>query len=128
MTTSATADEIGGQGTNGTRRARSDGGRSAPRARRSSASPDFSTLVNDVEDLLHKIGNIADAEVSQLRDRLQSKIAVAKQALSSENLPIAKAARNAAGATDDYVHDHPWQSTGVAALVGVILGYVLLRR
>ena len=34
----------------------------------------------------------------------------------------------AARATDDYVHDNPWQAIGVAAAVGFLVGLVISRR
>jgi ElaB/YqjD/DUF883 family membrane-anchored ribosome-binding protein len=34
----------------------------------------------------------------------------------------------AARATDDYVHDNPWQAIGAAAVVGLILGALISRR
>jgi ElaB/YqjD/DUF883 family membrane-anchored ribosome-binding protein len=34
----------------------------------------------------------------------------------------------AARATDEYVHDNPWQAIGVAAAVGFLLGLVVARR
>lgn len=39
-----------------------------------------------------------------------------------------KKAREAADATDEYVHDNPWQSVGVAAAVSFLLGLLVSRR
>ncbi len=36
--------------------------------------------------------------------------------------------KEAARATDEYVHDHPWQAVGVAAGVGFLLGMLIARR
>ena len=36
--------------------------------------------------------------------------------------------RAAARATDDYVHENPWQAVGIGAGVGFLLGLVLGRR
>jgi ElaB/YqjD/DUF883 family membrane-anchored ribosome-binding protein len=33
-----------------------------------------------------------------------------------------------ARATDDYVHEHPWKSIGVAAGVGLLVGLLIGRR
>jgi len=30
--------------------------------------------------------------------------------------------------TDEYVHEHPWRSVGVAAGVGLIIGLLIGRR
>jgi ElaB/YqjD/DUF883 family membrane-anchored ribosome-binding protein len=37
-------------------------------------------------------------------------------------------ARDAARATDDYVHDNPWQAVGAAAAVGFVVGMLMTRR
>ncbi|MGN6554735.1 MAG: DUF883 family protein [Verrucomicrobiota bacterium] len=34
-------------------------------------------------------------------------------------------ARNVGKVTDDYVHENTWASIGYAALVGVLLGYLI---
>jgi ElaB/YqjD/DUF883 family membrane-anchored ribosome-binding protein len=34
----------------------------------------------------------------------------------------------AAKATDDYVHENPWRSVGLAASVGVVVGLLIGRR
>ena len=36
--------------------------------------------------------------------------------------------KDTARATDDYVHDHPWQAIGIAAAVGVVVGLLMNRR
>jgi len=125
MNTSTTADDMN-LGKNGGGQTRAYGGRSSERTR--SASPEFATLVSDVEVLLQKIGYIADTEVAQLRERLKTKIVDVKENLTTQAMPIARAARNAAGATDDYVRQNPWQSTGMAVLLGVVVGFIFLRR
>jgi len=127
MNTSATMDEIAGQGSNGARRM----GRQAKRAAQSNkrnAAPEFADLIADVEDLVHKVAHIADSEVAQVRERLREKIAAAKESLANEGIQIVAAARNAAGAADDYVHENPWKSTGIAALTGIVLGLIIFRR
>src|SRR6185295_10300939 len=127
MNASATMSEITGQGTNGTHRFDRAARRGAERMKRN-ASPEIASLIADVEDLLQKVGHIADTEVSQLRDRLNEKIAGAKETLGNQRVRLAAVARNAAGATDDYVHENPWGSTGVATLIGLALGYLIFSR
>ena len=123
---SATMDESMDRGSNGTRQFGREAKRGAQRL--GGRSPEFSDLISDVEDLLQKVGYIADTEVAQVRERVQEKLARAKDTLSNEGLRIVTAARNVAGATDEYVHENPWQSTGMAALAGVVLGFLIFRR
>ena len=37
-------------------------------------------------------------------------------------------AREVADATEEYVRDNPWQSVGIAAGVGLLIGLLLSRR
>ena len=37
-------------------------------------------------------------------------------------------AKEAARATDDFVHEHPWKAVGIGAAVGVIVGMLISRR
>ena len=36
-------------------------------------------------------------------------------------------AKNVSVATDEYVHDNPWQTIAIAAVVGCIIGFLLRR-
>ena|ERR1700704_5108279 len=127
MSASATMDEGSERVGNGARRFAKDARRSAERLA-NRGSPQIADLIADVEDLLHKVGYIADGEVAQVRERVREKINLAKDSLTDQGLRIVTAARNVAGATDEYVHENPWQSTGMAALAGVVLGFLIFRR
>ena len=127
MNTATTADEFDGQGANGQRRTQGGGKPHAQRSKRD-AAPDFATLVSDVEDLLQKLGHIADGEIAQVRDRLQKKVEDVRDTLAKNAIPIARGVRKAVDVTDDFVREHPWQSTGLAALAGVLIGFVFLRK
>jgi ElaB/YqjD/DUF883 family membrane-anchored ribosome-binding protein len=37
-------------------------------------------------------------------------------------------AKDAARATDEYVHEHPWGAVGIAALAGLAIGVLIARR
>ena len=41
---------------------------------------------------------------------------------------FADKAREAARATDDFVHEEPWKAVGVAAALGLALGVLIGRR
>jgi ElaB/YqjD/DUF883 family membrane-anchored ribosome-binding protein len=124
MQSNSTTKDFAGHGGNGARQAGKHAKRYAERLRRD-ASPDFDTLIADVEDLLQKVGNVANSEVAQVRDRLVTKVASVKEALNTQG---GQFARDAAGATDDYVRENPWRTTGLAALAGMIIGYVIFRK
>ncbi|HZF16317.1 MAG TPA: DUF883 family protein [Steroidobacteraceae bacterium] len=92
------------------------------------ASGEMKNLLADVEDLIARIGDVKDAEVARLRTKLRDSIDSAKDGMAGSAETLKRRAREAAGTADDYVRGSPWQAIGVAALVGIALGYVASRR
>lgn len=41
---------------------------------------------------------------------------------------IGDTAKNVTHATDEYVHDHPWQTVAIAAAIGCLLGFLIANR
>jgi ElaB/YqjD/DUF883 family membrane-anchored ribosome-binding protein len=112
---------------NGARRVGNEAIMGAERVRRT-ASSELGNLISDVEDLLKKVANVADVDVAKLRERVQEKLDTAKESLAAGSKRITETARDAAGATDGYVRQSPWQAVGFAALAGVAVGYLISRR
>ena len=89
---------------------------------------DFSAVLAEAEDMLKRAATETGDKARDLRDQVEAKLLTAKlrlQELEGQALDSAKAA---ARATDDYVHDNPWQAIGVAAAVGFLVGLVISRR
>jgi ElaB/YqjD/DUF883 family membrane-anchored ribosome-binding protein len=40
---------------------------------------------------------------------------------------LGEKAKDLSKKTDEYVHDNPWRTVGIAALVGCIIGFILRR-
>lgn len=91
-----------------------------------SASIELRNLIADVEALLGKVADVADIDITRLRHQLQEKLGSARDMLAAGSNHISKTARQAAGATDDYVRHSPWPAVGIAALAGVSVAAVLL--
>jgi ElaB/YqjD/DUF883 family membrane-anchored ribosome-binding protein len=85
-------------------------------------------FMSDVEELVAKIGDVKDAEVARLRTKLQSTLDSAKDDVASTTENLRRRAREAASTADEYVHGSPWQAIGIAALIGLAVGYVASRR
>ena len=87
-----------------------------------------SAVLSDAEDMLKRAATETGEKAKDLRSQVEQKLLTAKlrlQELEGQALDQAKAA---ARATDEYVHDNPWQAIGVAAAVGFLLGLVISRR
>lgn len=88
---------------------------------------DFAAVLNEAEDLLQKASTESGDRARDLRDQVQAKLLSAKLRLQEIQGDAVDRAKDAARATDDYVHDNPWQAVGVAAAVGLIAGLVMSR-
>ena len=89
---------------------------------------DFKLVVADAEELLRLTANQAGDKVSEIRTRAQDHLVSAKAKLADAEAALRDNAKAMARATDDYVRDNPWQSVGIAAGVGFLLGLIIGRR
>ncbi|MDP1607071.1 MAG: YqjD family protein [Rhodocyclaceae bacterium] len=89
---------------------------------------DFKVVVADAEELLRATANQAGDKAADLRARIQSRLTDAKIKLADAEAAIVERAKLVGRATDDYVHDNPWRSVGVAAGIGLVIGLLIGRR
>ena len=76
---------------------------------------DLKLILGDAEALLAATEHQTEANVVNLRKRIDSNLALAKSKLKDAEAAIVDKTRVVAQSTDHYVHDHPWQSVGIAA-------------
>jgi ElaB/YqjD/DUF883 family membrane-anchored ribosome-binding protein len=89
---------------------------------------DFRVVVTDAEELLRATAGLAGDKVSAARERIQENLTVAKVRLSAAEDAVVARTREAARATDEYVHENPWKAVGIGAAVGLIVGMLMSRR
>ncbi len=89
---------------------------------------DLKLVIADAEELLRVTANQAGEKVGELRVRMQENLTAARHKLADAEATLKEKSREVARATDDYVHDHPWKSIGVAAGVGLLVGLLIGRR
>ena len=88
---------------------------------------DLRMVVADAEELLRATAGQAGEKVSAARERIQENLAAAKVRLAAAQEAVADKARQAANATDEYVHENPWKAVGIGAGVGLIIGMLISR-
>jgi len=103
------------------RRVEANGGESARGA-------EWRNLVADVEDLVKKVANVDDAEIAEIRGKVEDTLAKAKSAAGEGTAALRARAGEASEATDEYVHENPWAAIGIAAAIGIVIGFVAGRR
>ncbi|WP_018412472.1 DUF883 family protein [Methyloversatilis thermotolerans] len=89
---------------------------------------DLKVVIADAEELLRATANQAGEKVVELRARMQENLTSARHKLADAEAALKEKSREVARATDDYVHEHPWKSMGVAAGVGLLVGLLIGRR
>lgn len=89
---------------------------------------DLKLVIADAEDLLRATASQAGEKVVAAREKFQDSVHRAKLKLAEVEDIIVDKGKEAARATDEYVHDNPWKAVGIAAGVGVIIGMLISRR
>jgi len=89
---------------------------------------DFQTLVADAEKLLAHTATLAGDQADELRNQINESLKQARATLKLTEESLRERGNAAVIATEDYVQSNPWQSVGIAAGVGFILGLLATRR
>lgn len=88
---------------------------------------DLRVVIEDAEELLKLTAGQAGEKVAEMRSRIQDRLVRAKGDLAQLQAAALEQARHAAKATDEFVHDRPWTSVGIAAGIGVLVGMLIAR-
>ena len=89
---------------------------------------DLKVVIADAEELLRATASQAGEKVSAARVKIQESLDVAKGKLASLGEAGIDQAKEAARATDNFVHEHPWKAVGIGAALGLVLGMLISRR
>jgi ElaB/YqjD/DUF883 family membrane-anchored ribosome-binding protein len=97
-------------------------------AHRDKLVADLKNVIADAEDMLRLSAGQAGDEAVRLRERVQVRLSSARERLGDLQHNAIEKAKEAGHAADDFVHEKPWVSIGVAAGVGLIVGLLIGRR
>jgi ElaB/YqjD/DUF883 family membrane-anchored ribosome-binding protein len=87
-------------------------------------SNDMGTLAEDARALMAATADVAGEKVTEARKRLAAALDRGKEIYGRAREKAVECAK----ATDEAVHEHPYQAIGIAFGVGAIVGYLLARR
>jgi len=89
---------------------------------------DFNVVVADAEALLKATANQGGEKLAEVRAKAEESLRVVKARIVDAQAALLVKTKEAAKATDVYVHENPWNAVGVAAGVGLVLGFLIGRR
>jgi len=85
---------------------------------------DLGTLAEDARSLMAATADVAGEKVSEARKRLAAALENGKEIYGR----VRDKAVEGAKATDQAVHEHPYQAIGIALGIGALIGYLAARR
>ena len=89
---------------------------------------DLNTVISDAGEVLRMTADQAGESAADLRGRVQARMNQAKEELRDLQEAAVAKAKAAGHAADDFVHDNPWKSIGIAAGIGLVVGLLISRR
>ena len=89
---------------------------------------DLKIIGADVEELFKAFASGAADKAAVAKERLQDHLHSAKIKLADAEELVIQSSKQAARATDDFVHENPWRAVGIGAGVGLIIGLLIGRR
>jgi ElaB/YqjD/DUF883 family membrane-anchored ribosome-binding protein len=87
------------------------------------AADDFSDLTDGVEDLLRRIADVDSPDVRKIRAKVQVALTAAKSAWQDTT----SYANRTIHRPGEYLRESPWKTVGIATLLGIGVGALLLR-
>jgi ElaB/YqjD/DUF883 family membrane-anchored ribosome-binding protein len=89
---------------------------------------DMKTLVKDAQDLFREAGHASGEKAEELRARGLALLDTAMEKAQELQTVAVEKGKAAAHTTDEFVHEHPWKSVGIAAGIGLVIGMLISRR
>lgn len=89
---------------------------------------DMNTLVKDAQELFREAGLATGQRAEELRAKGLVLLENAMEKAQELQAIAVEKGKAAAQTTDEFVHEHPWKSVGIAAGVGLVIGMLIARR
>lgn len=89
---------------------------------------DLKTVISDAEQWLRSGSQMTGDELAAAKAKLERTLTNAKADLIHLEEVVVERTKEAAKATDVFVHENPWRSVAIGAAVGLAAGYIISRR
>lgn len=89
---------------------------------------DLKTVIQDAEAWLRHGGHLTGEEFQAAKAKFEQTLSSAKTDLLHLQETVVDGTKEAARATDEYVHENPWKSICIGASIGLLAGFIISRR
>lgn len=94
----------------------------------SGTAQEFQNFVADMEDLIKTSTSLTGDDLARAKANIYARVAAARAFVEERSEAIYERARNTAKVAEGYVREQPWQTLGIAAAAGLLIGFLLGRR
>jgi len=95
---------------------------------RLAANREVHGLIVDIEELIERMKDATDPELTLVRAKVEASVGAVRQAIFDTEEQVQRRAQEAIEAAENYVRQRPWEAIGVASAAGLAIGFVLARR
>lgn len=88
---------------------------------------EFHTLMADTERLLNHTKEVAEDQSQELRESIEKNLDRAREILQERHQQWSEQSSELKERAEAYIQEKPWQSIGIAAGVGLLMGLILRR-
>lgn len=88
---------------------------------------EYKALITVAEALIEATEGHVDDAIKTIRSKALKTLAGAKESIVNFEDALTDKSKAAAKGTDHFVHSHPWESVGLAAGLGLIIGLIIRR-
>ena len=89
---------------------------------------DLKTVMQDAEALLRATSSQTGDKIQEIRTHAEQSLTRARARVTELEQEARRRAQEMSDATEVYMRDNPWQSVGIAAGVGLLIGLLLSSR
>ena len=89
---------------------------------------DLRAVIAEAEELLRMTSDQGGEGAADVRSRVKARMNQAKADLVDLQEAVIARAKEAGHASDEFVHENPWRSIGIAAGLGLVTGLLISRR
>jgi ElaB/YqjD/DUF883 family membrane-anchored ribosome-binding protein len=88
---------------------------------------DLKTVIQDAESWLRN-SSLTGEDLKAAKEKFERTLSSAKADLLHYQEVVVEKTKEAAKATDEYVHENPWRSIAIGAGIGLLVGVAIARR
>lgn len=102
--------------------------RSAGRQVGDAASDELANLRADLDDLISRIPSLSDIDLEEAKEKLMTKVASTREAAADLAHDAREQFDYGVECSRECIKEHPLQSVGYAAGIGLLIGLLMTRR